>query len=124
MTALDDHYTTLSNNKSEKEREIDMKNKSENKNNRKAEYEEEEGNNVAIIGYYIGIVYYILWIISFVFFIYDKMYKSIRSSVWILFMLFLPYLLYVYFIPYIIKIFDFVFTNLIPKNTYYGITKS
>tara|TARA_E500000331_G_scaffold157244_1_gene152534 strand:- start:8591 stop:8965 length:375 start_codon:yes stop_codon:yes gene_type:complete len=124
MTALDDHYTTLSNNKTERKNEIEKETKIENTNNRKAEYEEEEGNKVAIVGYYVGIVYYILWIISFVFFIYDKMYKSFWSSVWILFMLFLPYLLYVYFIPHIIKIFDFVFTNLIPKNTYYGITKS
>lgn len=124
MTALDNHYTTLSNNKSERENKIEKETKIENTNNRKAEYEEEEGNKVAIAGYYIGIVYYILWIISFVFFIYDKMYKSFWSSVWILFMLFLPYLLYVYFIPHIIKTVDFVFTNLIPKNTYYGITKS
>jgi len=124
MTALDDHYTTLSNNKSEKESEIETKLKDEQKNNRKAQYEEEESNKVGIAGYYIGIVYYVIWIISFGFFIYDKMYKSFWSSAWILFMLFLPYLLYVYFIPYFINIFDFVFTYLIPKNTYYGITKS
>jgi hypothetical protein len=124
MTALDDHYTTLSNNKSGKETEIETKLKDEQKNNRKAQYEQEESNKVGIAGYYIGIVYYVIWIISFGFFIYDKMYKSFWSSAWILLMLFLPYLLYVYLIPYLINIFDFVFTYLIPKNAYYGITKS
>lgn len=124
MSALDDHYTTLSNNKSDKETEIESKLKDEKKNNRKAEYEEEESNKVAIVGYYVGIIYYVIWIISFGFFVYDKMYKSFWSSVWILFMLFLPYLLYVYLIPYLINIFDFVFTYLIPKNVYYGVTAS
>ena len=40
MTALDDHYTTLSNNKTERKNEIENETKIENTNNRKAEYEE------------------------------------------------------------------------------------
>ena len=122
MTALDDHYTTLTNNKAEKQEEIEKQNKQNNTNNRKAEYEADESSKVSIAGYYIGIVYYILWIISFGFFIYDKMYMSIWSSIWILFMLCLPYLLYVYFIPYFIQLNDFIFNRLIPNNAYYGIT--
>ena len=102
MSALDDHYTTLSNNKSDKESEIESILKDENKNNRKAEYEQEESNKVAIVGYYVGIIYYVIWIISFGFFIYDKMYKSFWSSVWILFMLFLPYLLYLRYLLYLL----------------------
>uniref|UniRef100_A0A6C0BT16 Uncharacterized protein n=1 Tax=viral metagenome TaxID=1070528 RepID=A0A6C0BT16_9ZZZZ len=122
MTALDEHYTTLNNNKSEKEKDILQANKEENTNNRKAEYEEEESQKVSIIGYYVGIVYYILWAISFGIFIYEKMYKSIWDTFWLLIMLFLPYMLYVYLIPIFIRITDFVFTYLLPKNVYYGIT--
>jgi hypothetical protein len=122
MTALDDHYTTLTRNKAEKQEELNNQNKNNNINNRKAEYEADESSKVSIAGYYIGIVYYILWIISFAFFIHDKMYMSIWSTIWIFLMLCLPYMLYVYLIPYFIQLTDIILNRLIPTNAYYGIT--
>tara|TARA_B110000967_G_C18514747_1_gene378105 strand:+ start:59 stop:433 length:375 start_codon:yes stop_codon:yes gene_type:complete len=122
MTALDDHYTTLTTHKADKQEELDNQNKNNNINNRKAEYEADESSKVSIAGYYIGIVYYILWIISFAFFIHDKMYMSIWSTIWIFLMLCLPYMLYVYLIPYFIQLTDIILNRLIPTNAYYGIT--
>ena len=116
-----EYYDTLSEYKGKKEEEISNTKKEENKNNRKAEYENEESHTVSIFGYFIGILYYILVALVLIIFVYDKMYKSFFSSVWMILLLFLPYLLYTYLVPFIAIVFDFILNKIIPKNVYYDI---
>ena len=116
--AIDDHYSTL------QLKESDIKEKGTNTmkktktNYRKGEYEKDEGEKWAFAGYFIGIIYYILYAISLLFFIYDKMYINIYNCLFFIFLLFLPYLLYMYIIPIFIVIIDFVRRKIIPKNVY------
>ena len=116
-----DYYDTLSEYKGKKEEEISNTKKEENNNNRKAEYENEESHVVSLFGYFIGILYYIMVAIVLIIFVYDKMYKSFFSTIWMIFLLFLPYLLYSYLVPFIAIIFDFILNKIIPKNVYYDI---
>ena len=111
----------LVNIKGKKEEEISNTKKEENKNNRKAEYENEESHTVSIFGYFIGIMYYILVALVLIIFVYDKMYRSFFSTVWMIILLFLPYLLYTYLVPFIAIVFDFILNKIIPKNVYYDI---
>lgn len=75
--AINDHYTTLETKQTEIEDDITLKQKEAKKNDRKGTYELDESQKLGYIAYYIGIFYYILFAICFVFFIYNKDRKSV-----------------------------------------------
>jgi uncharacterized membrane protein len=119
--AINDHYTTLETKQTEIEDDITLKQKEAKKNDRKGTYELDESQKLGYIAYYIGIFYYILFAICFVFFIYNKEYLKIFNCILYIFLLFLPYLLYSYIVPILITIVDFIGTKIIPKNVYYDL---
>lgn len=119
--AINDHYTTLETKQTEIEDDVILKQKEANKNDRKGKYELDESHKLGYIAYYIGIVYYILFIICFGLFIYNKEYLKIVNCILYLFLLFLPYLLYSYIVPILVTIVDFIGTKIIPKNVYYDL---